>query len=164
MYCGVCGAESTHGLNYCKRCGSTLNPPLTAPVQGSRTRNSVSGSVWAIALATVIVGLGGLGIVFNHARELVRPLYPGSTAQEFAPIVALVMVVFGSASVFGIVALLLRLFYRLLGIPFGSQRFGSESRPNYRPSPIPGAASVVSSVTEQTTRNFDPAIYRNSQS
>jgi len=117
-----------------------------------------------MALATVAVTLGGLGIVFNSAFNLVRPVFPGSTAISGAATIAGLMVLFGSATVFGTVALLIRLFSRLLGLgqesheppTFRKPQTSSEHRPVQLPAPPQG----MSSVTEQTTRNFDPALYR----
>jgi hypothetical protein len=117
-----------------------------------------------MALATVAVTLGGLGIVFSSANDLVRPLYPGSTTVAGAATIAGLMVLFGSATVFGTVALLIRLFSRLLGLPQESadaqhlrkQQTTGEHKPVQLPSPPSG----IPSVTEQTTRNFDPALYR----
>ena len=166
MHCSNCGAESTQGLNYCKRCGSNLAAP-TNPIRSGETRPRVrvaSGAPWAMAFATIAVTLGGLGIVFSCAFDLVRPVYPGSTAVAGAATIAGLMVLFGSATVFGPVALLIRLFSKMLGLTQDShesqrvrkQKITGEHRPVQLPSPPTG----IPSVTEQTTRNFDPALYR----
>ena len=165
MYCPVCGAESTQGLNYCKRCGSNLAAP-TNPIKTSESRPRVrvtAGAPWALALATVAVTLGGLGIAFSNALFLVRPIYPGSTAVSGAATIAGLMVMFGSATVFGTVALLIRLFSKLLGV--AEESHDSHGRKlqitgEHRPVQIPSPPSGIPSVTEQTTRNFDPALYR----
>ena len=171
MHCPNCGAESTQGLNYCKRCGSNLAPP-TYPINRSgeiipRTRGT-AGAAWAMALATVAITLGGLGIVFNLAFDLVRPLYPGSTAVPGAALIAGLMVGSGSATVFGIVWSMVRLFSRLLSLPQES-RDSSHFRKQPvmgepKNIPLPAPSSVIPSVTEQTTRNFDPARYRDRES
>ena len=164
MYCPVCGAESTQGLNYCKRCGSNLAAP-TNPIRSSENRPSVrvgpvAGAAWATALATVAVTLGGLGIVFSYAFGLLRPIYPGSTPVSGAAAIAGLMIMFGSATVFGTVALLIRLFSKVLGLGqeshdsnhFGKQQNTGEHRPAQLPAPPPG----IPSVTEHTTRTFEP--------
>ena len=64
MYCSNCGGEATIGLRFCKRCGANLyNTPDAGG--GITTPRNVTGAVWALALATIAVGLGGLGIVFG---------------------------------------------------------------------------------------------------
>jgi hypothetical protein len=117
-----------------------------------------------MALATVAVTLGGLGIVFSNALYLVRPLFPGSTAVPGAATIAGLMVLFGSATVFGTVALLLRLFSKLLGLSQESHDSHHGRKPQitgeHRPVQLPSPPSGIPSVTEQTTRNFDPALYR----
>ena len=170
MYCPVCGAESTQGLNYCKRCGSNLAAP-TNPIKPGESRPRIrasAGAAWAMALATVAVTLGGLGIVFSNALYLVRPTFPGSTSVAGAATIAGLMIMFGSATVFGTVALLIRLFSKLLG--FGQESHDSDHlrKPHtfgeHRPVQLPSPPSGISSVTEQTTRNFDPALYRDRES
>ena len=171
MHCPNCGTESTQGLNYCKRCGSNLAPP-TYPINrsgetGPRIRGA-AGAAWAMALATVAVTLGGLGIVFNLAFDLVRPLYAGTTAVPGAALIAGLMVGFGSATVFGIVGLLVRLASRLLSLPHQSHdSFHFKKQPvmgEPKLVPLPAPPSVIPSVTEGTTRNFDPAVYRDRES
>ena len=170
MHCPNCGAESTQGLNYCKRCGSNLG--MTYPVNASgeirpRARGS-AGAAWAMALATIAVTLGGLGIVFSAAFDLVRPVYGGTTAVPGAALIAGLMVGFGSATVFGIVGLLVRLFSRLLSLPQESHDSShlrkQPAMVEHKPVQIPPPPSVIPSVTEQTTRNFDPALYRDRES
>ena len=169
MYCPVCGAESTQGLNYCKRCGSNLAAP-TNPIRSSESKPRIrvaAGVPWAMALATVAVTLGDLGIVFSNALYLVRPIYPGTTAVSGAATIAALMVMFGSATVFGTVALLLRLFSKILG--FGQESHDShhvkrQNTGEHKPIQLPSPPSGIPSVTEQTTRNFDPALYRDRES
>ena len=169
MYCPVCGAESTQGLNYCKRCGSNLSAP-TNPIRTSEKRpriHGTAGAAWALALATVAVTLGGLGIVFTNAFNLVRPIFPGSTPVPGAAMIAGLMVLFGSMTVFGTVALLIKVVLKLLGLGHDS-READQVRPRsaveHRPVQLPGPPSAIPTVTEQTTRNFDPALYRDRES
>ena len=166
MYCPVCGTESTQGLNYCKRCGTNLTGSTNAiksVTEMPPTR--ITGAAWAIALATVAVVLGGLGIIFSLAQELVRPAIVGPGPNNAAATIAGLMIVFGSITVFGTVALLIRLFSRFPGVERESQRHASRliKRPavaDYKPAEISASAPVMPSVTEQTTRNFDPALYQ----
>jgi hypothetical protein len=118
----------------------------------------LTGSAWAIGLATVAICLGGLGIAFSHAYELVRPLSPGQSMSAEATPIAMAMILFGSATVFGIAALLIRLFSRLLISTRDSIQPAQFNRPamsEYPGAQIPTAPQPISSVTEHTTRNFD---------
>jgi hypothetical protein len=157
MYCPHCSAEHTFGLKYCKRCGGSLSdppPPQTGEVSSWR----LTGSAWAIGLATVAICLGGLGIVFSHAFDLARPLSPGQSMSVEATPIALAMIVFGSATVFGIAALLIRLFSRLLNTPQATTRPAQFIKPGMAEYPVAQISAQpvgISSVTEHTTRNFD---------
>jgi hypothetical protein len=155
MYCPNCGAESTFGLNYCKQCGANLaeTAQSTAP---PATRNTAAALI--LALATVAIVLGGLGIVFTHALALVGSQPPGfSPPLANATKVGIMMVLFGSSAVVLVALMLIQLFSRMLG--FGSAtekpprrtKGGVAQRPQIQAPPI-----IVSSVTEHTTRNFEP--------
>lgn len=156
MHCQNCGAEHTFGLKYCKRCGLSLSdsPPQTEHISSWR----LTGSAWAIGLATVAICLGGLGIVFSHAFDLVRPLSPGQVMSARATPIAMAMILFGSATVFGVAALLIRLFSRLLNGQLEITRTPQFIKPGmaeYPGAQIPASPSAISSVTEHTTRNFE---------
>src|SRR5215472_9599747 len=107
MYCPNCGAESTFGLKYCKRCGGSLTE-LTDTAVHTGPPNRPTWAAWPIALATAVICLGGLGIVFTNAYDLVRPLPPGGSPGGNTTAIAIVMIVFGSAVVFGILAMLIK--------------------------------------------------------
>ncbi len=174
MYCSTCGASATPGLRYCKGCGERFietNPLAeTAP---SPVPTRIGGAAWAIAMATTAITLGGLGIVFSHVEDIVSPRggtniprHPG----EFIPI-SIVMTVFGTTAVFFIVFMLIRLFIRLMNLPPEPSRSAKNKQPiinQYRPThmnvPTPPQIQAppmsVPSVTEHTTRNFDPVYSR----
>jgi hypothetical protein len=164
MYCPNCGADTTIGLKYCKRCGINLAAPQ--PVSGSGISSGgmkrPTGAAWAVALATVAVCLGGLGIVFTNASEIIHT-YPGQSIVGDPNKLATLMVVFGSATVFGVIFLMLRLFTRLMLGPQDVHRESLLKRAVSRGEPAPllqEPPAVVSSVTEHTTRNFEHPAYR----
>src|SRR5438270_3564450 len=105
MYCPNCAATYSYGLRYCKQCGTnlgegtqtaTLAPPAPAP--------KVTSAAWPLALATVAIVLGGLGIVFTNAFALMRSFpAPGEGRNGDATSVAIVMLIFGSLTIFGVV-------------------------------------------------------------
>lgn len=155
MYCPNCGAESTFGLNYCKQCGANLAETAQSTTT-SATRNT--GAALILALATVGIVLGGLGIVFTHALALVGSQPPGfSSPGPAAGRLGAIMVIFGSSAVAFVAVMLIRLFSHMMG--FGSNvEKPSRKAKNFvsqRPQ-IPAPPIVVSSVTEHTTRNFAP--------
>ena len=154
MHCPNCGAEHTFGLKYCKRCGLSLgdSSPQTMQMSGLR----LTGAAWAIGFATVAICLGGLGIVISHAFDLLRPLHAGQSMSADPTPIALAMIVFGSATIFGIAALLIRLFSRLMSVPVEAARPAQFIKPGMAEYPVAQIpAQPISSVTEHTTRNFE---------
>ena len=162
MYCPNCGAESTIGLNYCKHCGSNLSE-TARPSSAPATRNTLAALI--LALATVGIVLGGLAIVFTHALALVGSQPPGfSQPVPGAVKIGAMMVVFGSSAIVLVALMLIQLFSRVMG--FGSAlgkplRTDKGFTPQQRVPQIPAPPIVVSSVTEHTTRNFEPRIFQN---
>lgn len=161
MYCPNCGAESTFGLNYCKHCGGNLSEATQSPAP------PVSKNVWAaliLAAATVAIVLGGLGIVFTHALAVIGPQPPGfSTPVHDAVVVAGMMVLFGSAAVVFSTLMLIKLFSRVMGFGTVSDkpaRAAKTFQPAQRIPQIPAPPIAMQSVTEHTTRNFDPRVYQ----
>jgi hypothetical protein len=155
MYCPNCGAQSTFGLNYCKQCGANLaEMPQSAPAPA--TRNTLAALI--LALATVGIVLGGLGIVFTHALALVGSQPPGySPPLPSATKVGVVMVLFGSSAVVLVALMLIQLFSRMMGYGSAAEKPPRRTKGvvSQRPQ-IPAPPIVVSSVTEHTTRNFEP--------
>ena len=156
MFCPHCGAESNHGLKYCKRCGVNF----AAPVEQSPSKQKPvkqTGAAVAIAFATVAICLGGLGIVFGVASDLLEPSIIGQPpTRDITPIV-ITMIVFGSLTVFGLAAMLIRLFTRLMTAPKDAP--AQIEIPVYTQARLPESSAAMPSVTENTTRNFE-ARYR----
>ena len=159
MYCPNCGAETTFGLNYCKQCGANLSE-TTQPAPAS-SRNFLAAF---LAVATVTIVLGGLGIVFTSTLELVGPKPPGfSPPVSDSMTIAAMMVAFGSTAIVLVSLMLIRLFARVMGFGSDTQKraHGAKGfRAQRHIDQIPGPPAAVSSVTEHTTRNFDPRVYQ----
>ena len=159
MYCPNCGAESTFGLNYCKHCGGNL-VEATQSAAPQASKNILAALI--LAAATVAIVLGGLGIVFTHALSVIGPQPPGYSAPVHdAVVVAGMMVLFGSAAIVFSSVMLIKLFSRVMG--FGSvsdkpARPAKTFQPGQRPPQISAAPIAMQSVTEHTTRNFDPRV------
>jgi hypothetical protein len=151
MYCPNCGAESTQGLNYCKRCGGSLNAPATSAPQEARPAAS-PGTAWAVGLTMMLLVVIGLGILFGAMSELVH----------FLPAVACVFIMLcGSLTVLGSVFMLTRFWMRLLtgttkpdaASLAPARRSATGELGPARVSALPDAP--FSSVTEHTTRTLE---------
>jgi hypothetical protein len=146
MYCSSCGTEVTKELNYCNRCGANLNSTTSDSEQPVRVVGN--GPIWAMAFMVVI----GLGIIFATVSDLAR--------KEFHP-AALTWIVLGSlAMLFGVVSLFLRYWSQMAGISQQTERPARRRKPNLsepRPAQLPPSRiEPVPSVTENTTRTFEP--------
>lgn len=159
MHCPACGAESTSGLRYCKRCGGNLfEPAPPAVLLASPNSSRLTGAAWAIGLASAVITLGGLGIVFTHAFDLMRPTLPSMVSPGNPMPIAIVMLVLGSTTVFGVVALLIRLFLRLLA-PAAPTVSAQPVQPLVSAPAYPHLGAPQASVTEHTTRTFRSPVY-----
>lgn len=130
--------------------GPTVEPEITT--------GKTTGAAWALSLASVAITLAGLGIVFSHALDLARPWggAPPSPVGDPTPIV-MVMIIFGSATIFGVVAMLIRVITRLASLAPEPARAAKMEAPILN---SPNVAQIpppinIPSVTEHTTRTFD---------
>ena len=160
MFCPNCAAEHVYGLRYCKQCGTNLLDAPTPQAPALPAAPKVAGAAWVLALATVAITLGGLGIVFTHAFDLMR-MFPGEVRTGEATPVAIVMLVFGTLTITGVVAMLMRLFGHLVAPRPQGQPAKNDKAIHAAPPlvQLPAPPSSVGSVTEHTTRNFEPGIY-----
>ena len=162
MYCHNCAAPYSHGLRYCKQCGTNLmDKPQTATLAPPAPK--VTGAAWALALATVTIVLGGLGIITSNAFDLMRT-FPGGEVRTGNPTpVAIVMLVFGSLTIFGVVFMLMRLFTSLIATRHHHHTAATPANQPITAAPppvqLPAPPSAIGSVTEHTTRNFEPSVY-----
>ena len=150
MYCPVCGAESTPGLNYCKRCGAGLGPH-TNPVDTGQILARPFAMFWPVALVSLVGLIGLFATLVNLSERGVEPR-------------ALVAVsAFGGATVVCVVGLLIWLLMQVSGIrhgtSYGDRGWGSVSAGSTQPQ-LQAPPASVPSITENTTRNFDPARLR----
>jgi hypothetical protein len=152
MFCSACGYENIQGVNFCKRCGANLNPTP-----------SKSASPWmvliflaAIALITVI-GFVGPMVMFSDLS--------GKGIDEEA-LMGVALFLLTATTI--IDTLLIRLLARLLGFSkqkaqevhpvIATQPKYVTSEQTYRQLPEPPIS--MPSVTEHTTRNFEPLTAR----
>jgi hypothetical protein len=147
MYCPTCGNEITVELKYCNRCGANLSLPQT-------TAPSTIVAPVKLTGPTVVLGItitAGLGIIISGATEFARiGLHPAAIAW---------IVLFGSACLFGSIALLIRFLSRILTLQRQWPQLPQQVRPSIQlpQQQLPPRLEPVPSVTEHTTRTFSPA-------
>ena len=146
MYCQNCGFNNDEGVNYCKRCGTNLNPIQTVK---SVHPIVIVGFLFVILFIT----LAGFAMPMVAMSELHSKVDQG------------ILVAFSALfllAVFGVDAMLIWLLTRLLGVAKVKKQIEGipKNRPKYVTSgqqyeALPAPPISVSSVTEHTTRNFD---------
>lgn len=152
MYCSSCGIEVTQELNYCNRCGANLNTATSLVPQMPARPVRLTGPTIALGLTVVM----SLATIFGGINTLtLRGLHP--TAIAWIAIISF-------ATVFGVAGLVIRLWTSLLAN--SSNRIEAQRPPQLkRPQPnaqlhAPQTGPMqppISSVTDHTTRTFDPA-------
>ena len=141
MYCANCGMPLTQGLSYCNRCGNSLR-------ERSETN---TGAISAFLTAIVLIGVGGLGIMFGGSLVLRRG---SNLSQELIGFFMLfTFLIVGMTEV-----MLVRNLSKLMGEKEKKNSFPVAPRTSSDlrlPQGTPFDA--VSSVTENTTRTLEYA-------
>ena len=150
MYCSSCGAAVVPGLSYCNHCGSRLNGGQ-ADVAARQSEALPESLIWAI-VSVFVVGMGttiGLMAMLKQLLDLNNGIIIAFGLLCFTLMIAV-------ESVF--IYLLLR------RRKAGAKEAGGDERPAARATKELDAArevrtlpEPVPSVTEQTTRTFEPA-------
>lgn len=152
MYCQTCGVELAKALSYCNKCGANLGP---AKVHGPAATGATATDtlLWVIVGTTItLLGMGLGALVLMNKGEINERL---GTAFVILTFVALVVVEGG-------------LVWRLLQLNRSSEKIHRVPQPNevstaeLNPSTaraLHEPLEPVSSVTEQTTRAFEPSSY-----
>jgi hypothetical protein len=161
MFCSSCGSKATIGMRYCKQCGENLFTTNHLDDSPRLVSNNSGWVAFFLAAATVAIVLGGFGIITEFVSDLMtpKPFAPMQTDFDDNLAVAIPMIVLGSGTIFATVFLIMRLFSRMMNFPQDrkSQKQKSDPPIQYQqPPPIQAAPHSMSSVTEHTTRNFDP--------
>ncbi|HKS27746.1 MAG TPA: hypothetical protein VJS44_08000 [Pyrinomonadaceae bacterium] len=155
MYCSSCGIEVSKELNYCNRCGANLNPSANLPAQVYAPPVKLAVPVIALSVTVVL----SLIIIFSAAVSLhERGLNPVALAW---------IVIISMAMVFGIVGHFSRLITTFLKNSSGRTEAAQPPAQLRKPQPneqLPAAPTgpmnaPIASVTDHTTRTFDP-VYR----
>jgi hypothetical protein len=149
MYCPSCGAEVTQELSYCNRCGANLKP--ISNQSGVRPAKLV-GVAWAISMAVALVTLGGFGMIFGLVMALI-------TKGLNLSVGGLVLIFFSLLVILAIAWLLVRQLSRVLDMPQLTGDAIQSNKPELSEKPMQQIGALcepASSVTEHTTRTFEP--------
>jgi hypothetical protein len=114
-----------------------------------------------------VIALGGLAIVVPGTFSWLYPHSSSPQPSDGLIAMGIVALIFGSLSIFGIVAMLIRVLSRFIGQP-AVKKVEQPDQPKLVSPPaaasrtpgLPSLASVRDSVTEHTTRTFDHPAYR----
>ena len=151
MYCPVCGTEATQGLNYCKRCGAGLSASTTAMEPVAASGKAAGSMLFLVALVSIAGFIALFATIYNLGER------PNFDTRALIAIMA-----FGGATVLGVVGLLVRLLLLLTGAyrPSVGKEAPKPLARDYNAPQLPASPVALQSVTENTTRNFHPAAYR----
>lgn len=153
MFCPSCGNENT-GLAYCNRCGANLTALTTTgqPVQVNLTKPAL-----IVSAAITVFTLGGFGALIGGALTLATVVHGND------PLIAVIF--FGMIIILAVDIFLVRQLSKII-----SASLSSTQQPRLpQPNPIVNRPSVqlapqtgprlqgAASVTENTTRFFDPS-------
>jgi hypothetical protein len=151
MYCSGCGAEMPEGLNYCSRCGASLNAAANLPAP-----QIAPMSFTKLALIISFTIIAGMIIVFAIADKWLD--------RGVAEPAIIIMAMLSMSMLFAVSSMLIRLWSKISGP--GSQPALRPPQPNRqqnlpeqpRPAQLPPRPANLGSVTDHTTRNFDPIL------
>jgi hypothetical protein len=152
MFCPNCGDQTTQGLKYCKRCGAGLSASTTSIEPPASVGKAMGVMLFLVALVSIAGFIALFSTVYNLGE---RP--------NFDPRSLIAIMAFGGATVVGVIGLLVWLLLRLTtGYQSGAHHNKTEKPPalDYTPQQLAAPPISMPSVTENTTRNFDPAVYR----
>jgi len=149
MYCSSCGVAVTQGLPYCNYCGAKLSNGDSGDKPSGKRPAELVGMLVTLMVATFVMGLFAITVFMGVMKAVLH--------LEYGPLIAFTLLSFL------VMFLLEGIFIRLLFRPLKHR----DSEPhktfqNDRASTKELAAQShqpmepVASVTEHTTRAFDP--------
>jgi len=152
MYCPTCGIDSVEGLKYCKRCGANFTSALSAsPSKKFPLALTIS---FLIIIGSIFIA--GLALPMAASHDLMSSGFTtGQLMYIFMADISVMLVV---------VFLLTWLFLRLIKLHQQTSAVASAPKmatSDFAPPQIVGPPQSIGSVTENTTRSFEPRVYDN---
>ena len=150
MFCQSCGTALTKGLTYCNRCGARVASSELTKAQN----DNLAQVVCVLAFFSTVVTLGGLGILYFLVRQLLMMGFEQSRI--------VVVTFFCLLAVVGLASLLITHMSRALNVflhPGAGEAQATDEMPELagrQTAQIEAPREPVSSVTDHTTRTFDP--------
>jgi hypothetical protein len=153
MFCPSCGTEYTIELKYCNRCGANLGTSLLPPAEPVII--NVTKPTLIIGTLMTLITLGGFGAVIAGAIGMARVLHGDDPVMG--------VVVFGMLAILIVDIFLARLLSKLISAALATTtgpRSASSSMPvgpqQFQPATTTARLQAMPSVTENTTRFFEP--------
>lgn len=150
MFCPHCGNESAAEMNYCVRCGKSLNP--LAVEDDAPPATLKPSTAWAVGTSMTLLVVLGLTLLLIMIDEIAH--------RNLPPEALVLTMLFGALALLGSVVTTAWLWSRLLGSP----RRPAKGRKLRRPAPNTGELGAADmdalpparafSVTEHTTRTL----------
>jgi hypothetical protein len=144
MFCSACGAAVSQGVTYCKHCGTKVSREDERRPAEPKPENII-----LMMVATFVMGLCAIGALMVVLKAI---------RFEFGPLMAITMLSF--LVMIGLEGIFIRLLFR------GRARDKDKDSNLLRPQPTTNQLEAhaqfplqpVESVTEHTTRTFDPVL------
>jgi hypothetical protein len=154
MFCPSCGTEYEIELNYCNRCGANLS--LAATTATGVVPVNVTKPILILGAIMLFLTLGGFAGVLSGAIEVAKSTGGGDLSMA--------IVFFGLTTILIVDIFLARLLSKLINASLASNRSAPRKsiQPNTQPQlelprPLPSSFEPVASVTDHTTRFFEPS-------
>lgn len=149
MYCSSCGAALTQGLTYCNRCGANLSISKAGGANPlpERPAEPIVWAVWALVVVTIAL----VGIMLGSMPVMKEIGLPQGFMFLFVGLLFLTMAAVDSVLIWQL--------FRLSGRarePRGVPPFVKLDTNDFGPRREQPLLEPRASVTENTTRNFEP--------
>ena len=152
MFCPNCSAEYSQKINYCKRCGSNMAPAANT-VEVHLPQPRLTGMFWAIAGMSIV----GLIACFTAFSEFARAgLRDENLLVPF--VLGLLFIGMIAGGMIWQLARLVSTFQQNVRQPKVETPPLPQPPQDETPAP-PLALEPPASVSEHTTRSFDPVVY-----
>jgi len=146
MYCPSCGIASTPGLSYCNRCGANLSI-----IKGDGASKPAESPVNSLMDSTFWVTVFGLAVIVGGVAAM--------KALEFREFFIVAYMILSTVAFLGIYGMHVLQYIRLTSDAkksIGANELKDPSTKELGPAPARVLSESMPSVTEHTTRTFEP--------